>query len=54
MDLHEEDKEHLINAHASAMEVVDKYDDWVRIDCERGLEMRSVEEINGEIMREIL
>ena len=54
MDLHEEDKEHLINAHASAMEVVDKYDDWVRIDCERDLKMRSVEDINGEIMEEII
>jgi dTMP kinase len=34
MDLHEEDKEHLINAHASAIEVVYRYSDWVKIDCE--------------------
>jgi len=54
MDLHEEDKDHLINAHASAMEVVEKYSDWVKIDCEVGGEMRRIEEINGEILREIL
>jgi hypothetical protein len=35
MDIHEEDKNHLINAHASAMEVVNKYDSWIKIDCEK-------------------
>jgi hypothetical protein len=34
MDLHEEDKDHLINAHCSAMQVVEKFDDWLKIDCE--------------------
>jgi hypothetical protein len=34
MDLHEEDKNHLINSHASAMDVVEKYADWIKIDCE--------------------
>jgi hypothetical protein len=33
MDLHEEDKDHLQNAHNSAMEVVEKLN-WVKIDCE--------------------
>ena len=54
MDLHEEDKNHLINAHSSAMEVVDKFDDWVKIDCEKNWEMRSVEEIHDDILMEIL
>ena len=54
MDLHEEDKNHLINAHGSAMEVVDRYDDWVKIDCEKGGEMRNIEEINKDILSEIL
>jgi len=54
MDLHEEDKDHLINAHASAMDVVDRYSDWVKIDCEKNLEMRSIEEINKEILSKIL
>jgi hypothetical protein len=34
MDLHEEDKDHLKNAHDSAMYVVNKFDDWIKIDCE--------------------
>lgn len=54
MDLHEEDKNHLINAHASAMEVVDKFDDWVKIDCEKNLNMRSMEDITNDILSEIL
>jgi len=56
MDLHEEDKNHLQNAHNSAMEVVKKLN-WVKIDCEEkiweNLEMRGVEEINLEILGEI-
>ena len=54
MDIHEEDKNHLINAHASAMEVVNKYDSWIKIDCEKNWEMRSIEDINRDIMGEIL
>jgi len=34
MDLHEEDKDHLKNAHATAMLVADMQDNWVKIDCE--------------------
>ncbi|MFK7780303.1 MAG: thymidylate kinase [Candidatus Gracilibacteria bacterium] len=54
MDLHEEDKNHLKNAHASAMEVVDKYSNWVKIDCEKKGEMRSIEDINKDILNIIL
>lgn len=54
MDLHEEDKDHLINAHKAAMEVVERYPDWVRLDCERDGEMKSMEEITGEILKEIM
>jgi len=54
MDLHEEDKNHLRNAHISAMDVVSRYSDWVKIDCEKDLEMRSISEINKEIMGEIV
>lgn len=54
MDLHEEDKEHLINAHKSAMSVVDKFDNWTKIDCEKNWEMKSIEEINKEILEKIL
>jgi hypothetical protein len=54
MDIHEEDKNHLINAHNSAMDVVSRYSDWVKIDCEENLKMKSIEEINEAIIREIL
>lgn len=52
MDLHEADKNHLQNARDAAMQVVKKYG-WIKIDCEKNWEMRSVEEINDEIMKEL-
>jgi len=51
MDLHEEDKNHLQNAWQAAMDVVEKFDDWVKIDCEKNWEMRTIEEINEEILK---
>jgi len=53
MDLHEEDKNHLTNAYNAAIQVVKKYD-WTKIDCEKNGEMRSIEEINSEILKHIL
>lgn len=53
MDLHEEDKDHLINAHNAAIHVVKKYK-WTQINCEFEWEMRAIEEINKEIMWKIL
>lgn len=53
MDLHEEDKNHLTNAYNAAMQVVKKYN-WTKIDCEINGEMRSIEEINSEILKYIL
>ena len=54
MDLHEEDKNHLKNAHDSAIYVVNKFDDWIKIDCEINWKMKSIEEINKEILNIIL
>jgi len=54
MDIHEEDKEHLVNAHSSAMKVVEKFDDWIKIDCESNWEMKTIENINNEILDKIL
>ena len=54
MDIHEEDKDHLINAHKSAMSVVKKFDSWTKIDCEQNWEMKSIESINKEILDKIL
>ena len=53
MDLHEEDMNHLKNAHASAMEVVKSHPDWVKIDCEQESEMKSMDNITEMIMKEI-
>lgn len=53
MDLHEEDKDHLSNAYLAAIEVVEKYK-WVKIDCEKNWNMRSIEDINNEIMQNII
>jgi hypothetical protein len=54
MDLHEEDKNHLINAHASAISIVQQNPDWVKIDCEENLKMRSIPDITQNILDEIL
>ncbi len=54
MDILEEDKNHLIDAHSSAMEIVKKFDDWIKIDCEKNGEMKSIEEINWNILDIIL
>lgn len=54
MDLHEEDTNHLKNAHASAMKIVQNNLDWVKIDCEKNGEMREISEITKNILDEIL
>jgi len=54
MDIHEEDEQHLKNAHFSAMSVVERFDDWIKIDCEQDSNMKSIEEINKEILDKIL
>ncbi len=53
MDLHEEDKNHLINAHISANEISKKYN-WIKIDCEKSWKMRTIEDINQEILKNII
>ncbi len=54
MDIHEADKNHLINAWNTANYLTKKYDNWVKIDCENNLEMRSIEDIHEDILWEIL
>ncbi len=54
MDLHEEDTNHLKNAHASAMKIVQNNPDWVKIDCEKNEEMREISQITQNILDEIL
>jgi len=54
MDIHEADKNHLINAWETANYLVKKYDNWVKIDCEYNQEMRSIDDIHSDILKEIL
>jgi dTMP kinase len=52
-DIHEDDKNHLINACNSANHVAEKYN-WIKINCEEEWKMKSIDEINSEIMKEII
>ncbi|MDD5769975.1 MAG: deoxynucleoside kinase [Candidatus Gracilibacteria bacterium] len=54
MDIHEEDLNHLQNARGKAMEIVDMYDDWVKIDCVSNGEILPIEEITKKILSEML
>ncbi len=54
MDLHEEDKNHLLNAHKSAMTILEKFENWIKIDCEKNWKMKNIETINKEILKQIL
>jgi len=54
MDIHEEDENHLHNAHNSAIEVIEQFNDWIKIDCEKNWKMKDIEEINNEILSKIL
>lgn len=49
MDLHEEDKDHLKNAHNTAIQIAKKYN-WTQIDCEHNWNMKTIEEINNLIL----
>ena len=53
MDLHEADKNHLINAWKAAIEAIEKYS-WIKIDCVKDWKMRLIEDINKEILSNII
>ena len=53
LDIHEEDSQHIENAWNSAMNIVNMFDDWEKIDCEKNWEMMSIEEINKIILDKI-
>lgn len=54
MDIHEEDINHIKNACKTANEIVDIFDDWIKIDCTINWEMMKKEDITKKIMNEIL
>ena len=51
-DIHERDKNHIINAYNAACDLVDKYD-WYEVRCVEDNKIRSIEDIHEEIYNEI-
>lgn len=54
MDLHEEDQNHLQNAHVAALMLAEQNTDWVVVDCEKNGEMLDISEITHMLLKEIL
>ncbi len=52
-DIHEQDREHMINAYNTANYVAKKFN-WIKIDCEENWKMKTKEEITKMILKEIL
>ena len=52
-DIHEKDKNHLIDAHEAACYVAKKYN-WFEINCIKDGALRTREDISGEIFNEVM
>ena len=52
-DIHERDKNHIIDAYNAACDLVDKYN-WYEVKCVKNEEIRTVEDIHEEIYKEII
>ena len=51
-DIHERDKQHLVDAYNAACDLVQKYD-WHEVKCVKDDKIRSIEDIHEEIYQEI-
>ena len=51
-DIHERDKNHIIDSYNAACEVADKYN-WIKVECVRNNKIRSIDEIHEDIYKEI-
>lgn len=51
-DIHERDKNHIIDAYNAACDLVDKYD-WYEVKCVKEEKIRTIEDIHEEIYDEI-
>ena len=51
-DIHERDKQHLLDAYNAACDLVQKYD-WHEVKCVKDEKIRSIEDIHEEIYQEI-
>ena len=52
-DIHEKDKNHLINSYESAVYVAEKFG-WKRVKCVKDDVLRTIEDIHGEILERTL
>ena len=51
-DIHESDKNHLIDAHSAACSVAKEYN-WYEIECVKNGKLRTIEDIHEEIYQEV-
>lgn len=51
-DIHERDKNHIVDSYNSACDVAQKYN-WVTIDCIKDDKIRTIEEIHEDIFKQI-
>ena len=51
-DIHERDKNHIIDSYNAACEVADKYN-WIKIECVKDNKIRTIQEIHEDIYKEI-
>ena len=52
-DIHEKDKNHLLDSHEAACYVAKKYN-WFEVDCVKDGKLRTIEEIGEEIFNEVI
>ena len=51
-DIHERDKNHIIDSYNAACSLVDKYN-WYEVKCVKEDKLRTIEDIHEEIYKEI-
>ncbi len=51
-DIHERDKNHIIDSYNAACEVADKYN-WIKIECVKENKIRTIDEIHEDIYNQI-
>ncbi len=52
-DIHEKDKNHLMNARKQALELAEKNKNWIKIDCMKNGKMMSVEDVGDLVWEKI-
>lgn len=52
-DIHENNKEYLINSYNNSLEIAEKYN-WLKVNCIKDKKMRSIEDISEEIYSKVI